>query len=413
MVAKDVDKQLELIRLGAVEIINEKELRKKLEQGKPLIVKAGFDPTAPDIHFGHTLLLHKLRHFQELGHTIVFLIGDFTARIGDPSGESKTRPPLSKKKITENAKTYKKQAFKILDKKKTKVVFNSSWFDKLNAEDIIRLASQYTVARMLERDDFHKRYKNQKPISIHEFLYPLLQGYDSVELKADVELGGTDQKFNLLVGRALQKDSGQNPQVIITMPLIEGTDGVNKMSKSLGNYIGVNEPPKEILGKVMSISDKLMDLYIGYSATASVTVSLEADWAIIKSDDVEKHKQKIRAGGNPRDDKMRLAKFLVKEFHDEASADAAEAAFDAQFRRKEMPQEMENFPYEWKKPTEFLSSILSNCGAVKSSSEARRLIKQGAISVDGEKIGDQQFALKSGEYKIRIGKKRYVKIEGR
>ena len=401
MVAKDVDKQLELIRLGAVEIINEKELRKKLEQGKPLVVKAGFDPTAPDIHLGHTVLLHKLRQFQELGHKVVFLIGDFTARIGDPSGKSETRPTLTKKEIEKNARTYKKQVFKLLDSKKTKVAFNSEWMDKLSAADMIRLASQYTVARMLERDDFDKRYKDQKPISIHEFLYPLVQGYDSVALKADVEIGGTDQKFNLLVGRELQRDAGQNPQALVIMPLLVGTDGINKMSKSLGNHIGVDEPPREIIGKLMSISDELMLTYyelVGDFSPGEL-IKLKADLSSGK-----KH---------PRDAKMELAKRIVARFYDRKKADEAEAAFDAQFRRKEVPQEMENFPYGWKSESEYLSSILSNSGAVKSSSEARRLIKQGAISVDGEKISDQQFALKSGEYKIRIGKKRYVKIEGR
>ena len=401
MVAKDVDKQLELIRLGAVEIINEQELRKKLARGKPLVVKAGFDPTAPDIHLGHTVLLHKLRQFQELGHKVVFLIGDFTARIGDPSGKSETRPTLTKKEIEKNARTYKKQVFKLLDGKKTKVAFNSEWMDKLSAADMIRLASQYTVARMLERDDFQKRYKSQKPIAIHEFLYPLVQGHDSVALKADVEIGGTDQKFNLLVGRELQRDAGQETQALVIMPLLVGTDGINKMSKSLGNHIGVDEPPREIIGKLMSISDDLMITYYDLIGefSPSELIKLKADLSSGK-----KH---------PRDAKMELAKRVVARFYDEKKADEAEAAFDAQFRRKEVPQEMENFPYEWKKESEFLSSILSNSGAVKSSSQARRLIKQGAISVDEERIGDQQFALKSGEYKIRIGKKRYVKIEGR
>jgi len=401
MVTKEIEKQLSIIRFGAVEIINEKELRKKLASGKPLVVKAGFDPTAPDIHLGHTLLLHKLRHFQELGHTVLFLIGDFTARIGDPSGKSETRPPLSKKEITQNAETYKEQAFKILDEKKTKVVFNSSWLDKMNAADIIRLASQYTVARMLERDDFHKRYKDQKPISIHEFLYPLLQGYDSVELKADVEIGGTDQKFNLLVGRELQRDAGQTPQVIVTMPLLVGTDGINKMSKSLNNHVGVDEPPKEIVGKLMSISDELMITY--YELVGGLTAA-ELKSVIADVSSGKKH---------PRDAKMELAKRIVERFYDTTAANAAEAAFDALFRRKEVPQDMESHEHNWKSETEFLSSILSGCGAVKSSSEARRLIKQGAISVNGERVSDRQFALKSGEYEIRIGKKKYVKIKSR
>ncbi len=374
MVSKEIEEQLSIIRFGAVEIINEEELRKKLALGRPLVVKAGFDPTAPDIHLGHTVLLHKLRQFQELGHTVVFLIGDFTARIGDPSGKSETRPILTDDEIKKNAATYEKQVYKILDEKKTKAAFNSSWMDKLSAADMIRLASQYRVARMLERDDFHKRYKNQKPISIHEFLYPLVQGYDSVALKADVELGGTDQKFNLLVGRELQRDAGQPPQVIVTMPLLVGTDGVNKMSKSLNNHVGVDEPPKEIIGKLMSISDELMISY--YELISG-----------LPPENLEKLKADISSGiKHPRDAKMELAKRIVSRFYDEETANAAEAAFDAQFRRKEVPQDMEICEHDWKKETEFLSSILSDCGVVKSSSEARRLIKQGAISVNGEKI---------------------------
>lgn len=399
MVAKDIEKQLSIIRFGAVEIINEEELRKKLALGRPLVVKAGFDPTAPDIHLGHTVLLHKLRQFQVLGHTIVFLIGDFTARIGDPSGKSETRPILTDEEIKNNAATYEKQVYKILDEKKTKVAFNSNWMDKLSAADMIRLASQYRVARMLERDDFHKRYKNQKPISIHEFLYPLVQGYDSVALKADVELGGTDQKFNLLVGRELQRDAGQQPQVIVTMPLLVGTDGINKMSKSLNNHVGVDEQPKEIIGKLMSISDELMTSY--YELISGISPE---NLEILKTD--------ISSGKiHPRDAKMELAKTVVSRFYDKETADAAEAAFDAQFRRKEVPRDMEICEHEWRKETEFLSSILSVCGAVKSSSEARRLIKQGAISVNGERVSDQRFALKSGEYEIRVGRKKYVKIK--
>ncbi len=399
MAITDIKKQMGLIRQGTVEIIGEKELEEKLASGKPLKVKAGFDPTAPDIHLGHWVLIHKLRQFQDLGHDVLFLIGDFTAKIGDPSGKSETRPPLTEKDIEENAKTYKEQVFKILDPKKTKIVFNSEWIGKLSPSDFIRLASQYTVARMMERDDFSKRYKEGKPISIHELLYPLLQGYDSVMLKADVELGGTDQKFNLLVGRDLQREAGQKPQVVITLPLLEGTDGVNKMSKSLNNYIGVDEPPREIVGKVMSISDELMLRY--YELVGGIS-----------PEELKELKENISSGKkHPRDAKMELAKRIVARFHDEKSAGEAEKAFDAQFRKKETPDEMETFEHAWSRETELLSGILSSTGAMKSSSEARRLIKQGAVSVNGEKVIDEKHAVPKGEYVIRLGKKRYVRIK--
>lgn len=401
MVTKDVDKQLRLIRQGTAEIISEEELRRKLTHGRPLTVKAGFDPTAPDIHLGHTVLMQKLRAFQELGHKIVFLIGDFTARIGDPSGKSETRPSLSVEEIKENAETYQRQVFKILAPDKTEVIFNSSWMDKLSAGDIIKLASQYTVARMLERDDFQKRYAEKKAISLHEFLYPLMQGYDSVMLKADVELGGTDQKFNLLVGRALQKNAGQTPQVVITMPLLEGTDGVNKMSKSLKNYIGVDEPPREIVGKVMSISDELMVRY--YELIGGLA-----------PEEFEELKRALTAGQkHPREAKMELAKKIVARYYDEDAAKEAELAFDAQFKRKETPEDVDVFTHEWKAEKEWLPGVLCACGVIKSSSEGRRLIRQGAVSVNGEKIDDEKIAIKKGGYVVRLGKKRYVKIQSR
>ena len=399
MVTNNIEKQLEIIRQGAMEIIGEEELRKKLALNRPLVIKAGFDPTAPDIHLGHTVLIHKMRQFQELGHDVAFLIGDFTAAIGDPTGKSETRPPLSRQAIEENAKTYRRQVFKILNPDKTRVVFNSTWMEKLTAADIIRLASRYTVARMLERDDFSKRYAEHRPIAIHEFLYPLIQGYDSVVLKADVELGGTDQKFNLLVGRELQRDAGQPPQVVITMPLLEGTDGVNKMSKSLGNYIGIEEPAKEITGKVMSISDELMVKYwelVG-GATPDELAALKSGLA-----DGAKH---------PRDAKMELAKRIAARFHGQTAADEAEESFNAQFRNKEVPDEMETFLHPWQAEKERLANILAACGAVKSAGEARRLIKQGGLALNGEKLGDPEICIAPGDYVVRLGKKRYAMIK--
>jgi len=401
MVSATIEKQLEAIRQGAVEIISEGELREKLKTGRPLTVKAGFDPTAPDIHIGHTVLIHKLRQFQELGHQVVFLIGDFTAAIGDPSGKSETRPALSADEIKKNAGTYQQQVFKILDPEKTKVVFNSEWMGKFTGREMIKLASGYTVARMLERDDFSNRYKAGKPIAVHEFLYPLIQGYDSVALKADVEIGGTDQKFNLLVGRELQRDAGQSPQVVLTMPILEGTDGVNKMSKSLGNYIGVDEPPREILGKVMSISDELMIRYYELVGGLSPEEFEALKEALAESD---KH---------PRTAKMELAKKIVARFHGEAAAGEAEKAFNAQFRKKEVPDEMETIAHSWEKDAEPLASILASHGAVKSASEARRLIKQGGLAVNGERINDERYAVGPGEYVIRLGKKRYVRLTRR
>jgi len=398
MISDNISTQLEIIRQGAVEVIGEEELFKKLKRGKALTIKAGFDPTAPDIHIGHTVLIHKMRQFQELGHNVVFLIGDFTATIGDPTGKSETRPPLSQVEIEKNSKTYQKQIFKILDPKKTKVVYNSQWMGKLSSADMIKLASSYTVARMMERDDFEKRYRERKPIAIHEFLYPLIQGYDSVVLQADVELGGTDQKFNLLVGRELQRDAGQEPQSIITMPLLEGTDGVQKMSKSLGNYIGLEDSPKDMVGKIMSISDELMIRYYELLAGLSPDefVSLKAD---IKSG--EKH---------PRQAKMDLGKRLVAMYYDEKSADEAEESFNSQFRKKEVPDEMETITCKWENETELLASLIAKNGGAKSSSQVRRLIKQGGLSLNGEKISDEKLAIPPGEYVVKLGKKRYIRL---
>ena len=398
MVSIDIRRQLEIFSLGTVEVIGEEDLKGKLKLNRPLTVKAGFDPTAPDIHLGHTVLIHKMRQFQEQGHNVVFLIGDFTAAIGDPSGKSETRPPLSREQILENAQTYQSQVFKILDPALTKVVFNSEWFDKFSAADMIKLASRHTVARMLERDDFHKRYTEQRPIAIHEFLYPLIQGYDSVALKAEVEIGGTDQKFNLLVGRELQKAEGQSPQAVITMPLLEGTDGINKMSKSLGNYIGVDEKPGDIVGKIMSISDELMVRY--YELVGGLT-----------PEEFRTVKEKLSGGQlHPREAKMELAKRIVERFYDSITAESAGADFDSQFREKKVPDDMETFTHQWEGEKEPLSIILAKTGAVKSSSEARRLIKQGGLAVDGEKVSDETFSISPGEYVIKLGKKRYVKL---
>ncbi|MBI3581960.1 MAG: tyrosine--tRNA ligase [Nitrospinae bacterium] len=398
MVTKDAGEQLKIIRQGTVEIISEEELKSKLAQKRPLVIKAGFDPTAPDIHLGHTVLLHKLRQFQELGHKIKLLIGDFTAMIGDPTGKNETRPPLTLDEVKKNADTYKRQVFKILDENETDVVFNSEWLGRLTPMETIKLASSYTVARMLEREDFSKRHKENRPIAIHEFLYPLLQGHDSVALGADVELGGTDQKFNLLVGRQLQRDAGQTPQVVITTPLLEGTDGVNKMSKSLGNYIGITEPAKEIVGKVMSISDELMVRY----------------WELVGGigpDELQRIKEGLASGTeHPRDSKMRLARTIAARFHGAEAAAEAEEAFNAQFRKKEVPVEMETATHFWSAEKERLVNILASCGAVKSAGEARRLIRQGGMSLNGEPVQDAEIAVPKGEHTVRLGKKRWLKI---
>ncbi len=395
--------QLDVIKRGAVEVIVEADLLKKLERsvstGKPLRVKAGFDPTAPDIHIGHTVLLNKMRQFQELGHEVTFLIGDFTGMIGDPTGKSETRKHLSRDDVLENAKTYQQQIYKVLDKERTKIAFNSEWMMKLSSIEMIQLAAKHTVARMLEREDFKKRYQSEQPISIHEFLYPLIQGYDSVVMKADVELGGTDQKFNLLVGRELQKEYGQEPQCIVMMPLLEGLDGVNKMSKSLGNYIGINEPAKEIFGKAMSVSDSLMLRY--YELISSVTLA-----------DLDRMKKDIAAGVlHPMEAKKRLAAELVDRFCGSGEGAKAQAEFEKVFSRKDMPDDIPVAEIVWEGEKMKLVKVIAQAGAAKSNSEARRLIEQGAVEVNQRPVKDVDAELPSaGTHILRIGKKRFVQV---
>lgn len=394
---EEIDRQIELIKRGAAELIDEKELRKKIARGKPLRVKVGFDPTAPDLHLGHTVVIHKMRHFQELGHQIIFLIGDFTGMIGDPSGRSETRPALTYEQVVENAETYKKQVFKILDPEKTEVAFNSTWMNKLDAQGFIRLASQYTVARMLERDDFQRRYETEQPIAIHEFLYPLVQGYDSVQLKCDIELGGTDQKFNLLVGRSLQSSYGLEPQCVMMLPLLEGTDGVRKMSKSYGNYIGIDESPKEIFGKVMSISDELMWRYYELLSTLSIT-------------EIADLHQAVECGTtHPKTAKEQLAHEIVALYHGKNQADEAQAEFNAVFTAGGVPDELPE--YTCLAGEDSLPPVcLEAAGLVESRGEARRLIKQGALSVNGERWNDAAQPLPRGEHIVKLGKKRFAKI---
>ncbi|MDH7493757.1 MAG: tyrosine--tRNA ligase [Candidatus Saccharicenans sp.] len=404
---KPVEEQLKLLKKGAVEIILEEDLVRKLErsrkENKPLRVKAGFDPTAPDIHLGHTVLLRKMKHFQELGHEVIFLIGDFTGLIGDPSGRSATRPAMTREEINKNAETYKQQVFKILDPEKTIIDFNSRWLGALTSFDIIRLTSKYTVARILERDDFTKRFKAGLPISVHELLYPLMQAYDSVALKADVELGGTDQKFNLLVGREIQREYGQEPQVILTMPLLEGLDGVEKMSKSLGNYVGINEPPEEIFGKLMSISDDLMYRY--YELLTDVPSEQIEDW-----------KKQARAGQvNPRDLKARLAGMIVADFWGEEAARKASEEFDRIFKHKEIPEDMEEKVIELGKeasPVE-LVEVMFNLGLVSSRGEAKRLIRQGGVYLDGQRLESIEHKLdgSKSEQILKIGKRKFYRLK--
>ncbi|MGB4467910.1 MAG: tyrosine--tRNA ligase [Azovibrio sp.] len=395
----DIESTLRRIKRGCDELLVESELLEKLKTGRPLRVKAGFDPTAPDLHLGHTVLINKLRHFQEMGHQIVFLIGDFTGMIGDPSGKNVTRPPLSREQVLENARTYKEQVFKILDPDKTEVVFNSSWFETLGASGMIKLAAQHTVARMLERDDFSRRYNKGQPIAIHEFLYPLCQGYDSVAIKADVELGGTDQKFNLLVGRELQKHYGQTPQCILTVPLLEGLDGVNKMSKSLGNYVGIYESPQEIFGKLMSIPDTLMWRYFDLLSFRS-----EAE--------ISGFKTEVEGGRNPRDVKVALAQEIVARFHDQAAAKAALVDFEMRFRQGALPEVMN----EWVFQAESADGIavlqaLKQAGLTASTSEAIRLVAQGGVKVDGEKISDKGLMLPRGcVVVLQVGKRKFARI---
>lgn len=397
----EIQRQLELIRRGAVEIIDEKELVEKLKkankEGRGLRVKAGFDPTAPDLHLGHTVLIQKLKHFQELGHEIYFLIGDFTGLIGDPTGKNETRPPLTPEEVQENAKTYKEQIFKILDPEKTKICFNSSWMNELKAIDLIRLAAKHTVARMLERDDFKKRFHDGRPIAIHEFIYPLIQGYDSVALKADVELGGTDQKFNLLVGRDLQREYGQEPQVVITMPLLEGLDGVNKMSKSLGNYVGITEPAKDMFGKLMSISDDLMFRYFELLSKKPL-------------EEIDELKTKIENGSvNPRDVKMDLAFEIVERFHGKNEANNAKEAFIETFSKKKVPDDIPAVTVMAGEKV-YLPTFLKDNGLAQSTSEARRLIKQGALKIDGERVTSEEVVFDAPESVIKLGKRRFLRV---
>ena len=399
---KSVEEQAALIERGAVDLISRDELVNKLarsvETGKPLVIKAGFDPTAPDLHLGHTVLLQKLRHFQQLGHEVNFLIGDFTGLIGDPTGKSDTRPPLTRADVERNAETYKEQVFKILDPDRTKVVFNSAWLGELSSYDMIRLASQLTVARMLERDDFKKRFESGRPISIHEFLYPLIQGYDSVAMQADVEIGGTDQLFNLLMGRDLQKGRGQEPQVVLTMPLLEGLDGVNKMSKSLGNYIGISEPPDEIFGKVLSVSDELMFRY--YELLSDLSM-----------DEIASLKADMEAGKiHPKAVKVRLARELVTRFHDAEAAEAAERNFEQVFARHQLPDEIPEKTIAVGEETIWLPRLLVEAGLVKSTSDGRRMIKQNAVSVDGEKVKEINTDIPArGSVLLQVGKRRFCR----
>jgi tyrosyl-tRNA synthetase len=391
-----MESQLETIRRGCDELLIEAELVDKLKRGQPLRVKAGFDPTAPDLHIGHTVLINKLRQFQELGHHVLFLIGDFTGMIGDPTGKNTTRPPLSRDDVARNALTYTEQVFKILDRDRTEVVFNSSWMDRMTAADMIKLAATHTVARMLERDDFGKRYRGNQPIAIHEFLYPLVQGYDSVALKADVELGGTDQKFNLLMGRELQKHYGQSPQCILTMPLLEGLDGVNKMSKSLGNYVGISEPPNEIFGKLMSVSDELMWRYIELLSFVSLT-------------DINRQKQEVKQGRNPRDIKVAFAQEIVARFHSQSAADAALADFDARFRQGGVPDDMPEVTLNAANGLA-IAQVLKQAALTASTSEALRMIDQGGVKIGGEKVSDKSLKLGNGVYVLQVGKRKFARV---
>ena len=394
-----VDEQLKTIRRGTSEIIDEKDLAKLLTAGKPLKVKAGFDPTAPDLHLGHTVLLHKMRQFQELGHEVIFLIGDFTGMIGDPTGRSVTRKNLTPQEVQENAKTYLAQVYKILDPEKTTVAYNSEWMNKFSSVNMIELAAHYTVARMLERDDFQKRLAKNLPVSIHELMYPLIQGYDSVALKSDIELGGTDQKFNLLVGRDLQRAYGQKPQVVLTMPLLEGTDGVQKMSKSLGNSIGVFDAPNEMFGKIMSISDDLMWRY--YELLSQVSAQ-----------DLEAMKKQSEAGTlNPKNAKMNLAKEIVTLYHSPELADTALAEFDNVFKKKNLPEDIPVVK-GWGEELKGICNILKDHNMTDSTSAARRLIQQGSVTINGEKVSDVNQELPGNqEYLIKVGKKRFLKIQ--
>lgn len=395
---QDIQESLALIRRGSEELLIEAELVEKLKLGRPLRIKAGFDPTAPDLHLGHTVLINKLRHFQDLGHEVLFLIGDFTALIGDPTGKNATRPPLSREQIEQNARTYQEQVFKILDPGRTRVCFNSEWMDNLGAAGMIKLAAQHTVARMLERDDFSKRYAANQSIALHEFLYPLCQGYDSVALHADVELGGTDQKFNLLVGRELQKHAGQAPQIVLMMPLLEGLDGVHKMSKSLGNYIGIDEPAREIFGKVMSVSDELMWRYYELLSFRPLA-------------EIERLKADVQAGRNPRDVKVLLAQELVARFHGAAAAVDALADFESRFRQGGVPDDLPEVALACSGQNMAIAQVLKQAGLTATTSEALRMIDQGGVRLDGEKISDRSLLLAPGDTVIaQVGKRKFARI---
>ncbi|WP_188014853.1 tyrosine--tRNA ligase [Vibrio harveyi] len=389
-----IEAALAEIKRGVEELIPEEELIAKLKEGRPLRIKLGADPTAPDIHLGHTVIFNKLRLFQELGHEVTFLIGDFTAMVGDPTGKNTTRPPLSREDVLRNAETYKEQVFKILDPAKTKIQFNSEWLSELGAEGMIRLAANQTVARMLERDDFKKRYAGGQPIAIHEFMYPLLQGWDSVAMETDVELGGTDQKFNLLMGRELQKSHGQKPQVVLMMPLLVGLDGEKKMSKSSGNYIGISEAPSEMFGKIMSISDDLMWSYYELLSFRPL-------------EEIAQFKADVEAGKNPRDIKVLLAKEIIARFHSEADADAAEQEFVNRFAKNQIPDKMPEFDFETGTP---VANLLKEAGLCASTSEAMRMVKQGAAKIEGEKVADAKFVPEAGTYVFQVGKRKFARI---
>ena len=395
-----VEEAYSLLVRGVEEVLLEDALKEKLKGGRPLRVKAGFDPTAPDLHLGHTVLLHKMRQFQELGHEVIFLIGDFTGMIGDPTGKSATRKPLTRDEVIENARTYEQQIYKVLDPEKTLIMFNSSWMGEMNSADLIQLAAKHTVARMLERDDFDKRYNSGQPIAIHEFLYPLVQGYDSVAMKADIELGGTDQKFNMLVGRELQRQYGQSPQVVMTMPILEGLDGVQKMSKSLNNYIGVAEPANEMFGKIMSISDELMWRYF-------TLLSLDKSQA-----DIDAMKAKADAGEeNPRNYKVELAMELIARFHDRAAAEEALNEFERRFKQGQMPADMQELSLSAGENGLPIANVIKEAGLTASTSEALRMLKQGAVKIDGERINDKTIIFQSGvTHIVQVGKRKFAKV---
>ena len=394
----DIQDALDLITRGTEEVVKIEELTERLARGRPLRVKVGFDPTAPDLHVGHTVVINKMRQFQDLGHEVIFLIGDFTGMIGDPSGKNATRPPLSPEDVKDNARTYQDQIFKILDGERTEVRFNSEWFAAMGAADMVRLAGEYTVARMLEREDFKKRFEGNQAIAIHEFLYPLVQGYDSVALKCDVEMGGTDQTFNLLMGRTIQQHHGLDPQIIITLPLLEGLDGVQKMSKSLGNYIAIDDPPEEIYGKLMSISDTLMWRYFDLLSFRS-------------NAEIGAYKQQIADGGNPRDVKYELAREIAARFHGAAAAERAHQDFVARFRKNLTPEEMPSVRVSGSGDELALAFVIKQAGLTRSTSEANRMIQQGAVRIDGERIGDADLKLASGtEAVIQVGKRRFARV---